>query len=382
MRHDRRPSGPLLAGALALSLIGTQTAHAKTFDVPCEDPALASVMSTVNTNGEEDVVWLAPSCVYALATALIVDDDSGFPVTIHGRSATISGSDQHTAIVVNPGSTLYLGGVTVSDGFSTGDGGAIQNLGALTLTDSTVSGSDAVRGGGIFNFDNGRLTLIRSTVSGNTTSGDGAGIHNRRGRLTLLDSTVSGNAVAGTSGNGGGLYSFGATARVTLTNSTFSGNSSRFGAGVFDDEGAMVVSQTTFSDNFIKDGGNGAGIYYRNYSGAGKLRLSNSIVANSLFEFGNGYECVRDPNFSAVATSGGNLIEDGSCDIPGVLSGDPLLAPLTGSPAHHPLLVGSKAIDAGGHVDCAGVDQRGEQRPLDGDDDGTAVCDLGAYERP
>lgn len=380
MRNGRRPFGPVhVAIALAFALMQLETAQAKTFNVPCDSLAFSSALVAVSTNGEEDVVWLKPSCVYALATPVIIDDD-GFPVTIHGREATLSGSNQRTVVVVNPAASLDLNMVTVTNGFSTEDGGAIQNLGRLTITDSTISNSEAVRGAGIVNYENGRLTVIRSTVSGNTASTDGGGIYNRRGRVTLIDSTLSGNAAAPTGGNGGGIYSLGNTARVSLMNSTFTANSARFGAGVFNDEGTMVVSQTTFSANVIMDGGNGAGIYYRNYTGVGRLRLGNSLVANSVFEFDNGYECVRDPSFSSVTLSGGNLIEDASCSLGGVLAGDPLLGAPVGAPAHHPLLTGSKAIDAGGVTDCAGVDQRARPRPRDGDHDGTAGCDLGAYE--
>lgn len=380
MRNGKPTFGPLhVAIALAFALCRIETAQAKTFNVPCDPLALSSALVASNTNGEEDVIWLKPSCVYALATPVIIDDD-GSPVTIHGREATLTGSGQRTVIVVNPATTLDLNTVTVTDGFSADDGGAIQNLGVLTLTDCTISNSEAVRGAGIVNYENGRLTLIRSTVSGNTASTDGGGIYNRRGRVTLIDTTVSGNAAAPTQGIGGGIYSLGNTARVALTNSTFTANSARFGAGVFNDEGTLVVSQTTFASNVIRDGGNGAGIYYRNYSGVGKLRLGNSLIANSSFEFGNGYECVRDPSFGAVTLSGGNLIEDGSCSLGGVLSGDPLLGDPVGAPAHHPLLTGSKAIDAGGNPECAGVDQRGRPRPRDGDRNGTTVCDLGAYE--
>jgi hypothetical protein len=41
---------------------------------------------------------------------------------------------------------------------------------------------------------------------------------------------------------------------------------------------------------------------------------------------------------------------------------------------------GSPAIDAGGSAGCVATDQRGVARPIDGDEDGTATCDIGAFE--
>jgi hypothetical protein len=223
-------------------------------------------------------------------------------------------------------------------------------------------------------------------VSGNTASDDGGGIANRSGRLALIASTVSGNSAEASDGLGGGVYNddYGSPARATATlvNCTLSGNSSRFGAGVFNDEGLVAVSHCTISDNTILGGGSGGGIYHRNYSGSGIFKLGNSIVANSRSEVGGGYDCIRDPYLpdNPITSSGGNLVEDSQCEVVGAFAADPRLGDLTGQPAHHPLLPGSPAIDLAQNPNCAGVDQRGVARPVDGNEDGFVICDLGAYE--
>ena len=64
-------------------------------------------------------------------------------------------------------------------------------------------------------------------------------------------------------------------------------------------------------------------------------------------------------------------------------AGDPLLGPLAdngGKTLTHGLLPGSMAIDAGHKAGCPEKDQRGYSRPADGDEDGTAECDIGAFE--
>jgi hypothetical protein len=278
--------------------------------------------------------------------------------------------------VVSPTAVLSLEEVTVRDGRSTGDGGAIQNLGVLSVTDSTVADSEAQTGGGVVNYENGRLTLVRSTVAGNRAEDLGAGIRNRGGRLTLVDSTLSGNTATGVAASGGGLYSAGSGARVKLVNTTVSGNRSHAGAGVFSGGGAMAVHDSTLTHNQVPEGGNGGGLYVR----AGSLKLAHSIVANSVFE-ANGDECVVEATGTILPTRA-NLVEDGSCALAGALSGDPLLGAPTGAPAHYPLQPGSPAIDASDDTQyCAAVDQRGE--PLrDGDRDGLIRCDLGSYEAP
>ena len=124
---------------------------------------------------------------------------------------------------------------------------------------------------------------------------------------------------------------------------------------------------------------------YGIFAVAGSVTLQNTVVANNS-QFPDTPQ--RDPaNCSGSVTSRGNNLDgDGTCSLtgPGDLSKvDPKLGPLAdyGGPTQtQALLPGSPAIDAGSNVDCPATDQRGFQRPRDGDGNGTQVCDIGAFE--
>jgi CSLREA domain-containing protein len=126
--------------------------------------------------------------------------------------------------------------------FSTNSNNAISNDGVATLTNSTLSGNF---GSGVYNT--GTATLSQCTVTDNST-GNGGGVYNG-GRVTLSDCTLSGNSA---SDSGGGVYNFGLAA--TLTNCTLAGNSAALGGGLANFFGATLTN-CTISDNTAIDGG-------------------------------------------------------------------------------------------------------------------------------
>lgn len=327
--------------------------------------------------GGGGALYNAPATGIATLTGCTFTNNIG-PDQALGQDAAGGGAIQ------NRGS-LMLAGCTLSAN-SAQHGGAIRNFGSATLSRCTLFANFAVIQGGALHNQEGAMTVDLSTIAGNGTGNVAAGVYNSA-ELTVMRSTLNGNVAA----EGGGLYNEGgppiddgdpapAVGTLTIGNSTFSGNRAFAGGGLFN-KGRVLMANCTLFRNHADEGG---GI--RNLGG-GQMKVGNTLLASN----GAGGNAVSDGG-SFLTSFGGNLDSDGTCGFgatqdqsgtPGAPL-DPMLGPLqnnAGPTQTHALLPGSPAIDAGIDAERPGdTDQRGFRRIADGDRDGTARIDIGAFE--
>jgi uncharacterized repeat protein (TIGR01451 family)/CSLREA domain-containing protein len=301
------------------------------------------------------------------------DLDISDDLTINGASTSTTivdggGLDRVFDIAPNGQSpTVTIQNLTIRKGKATGAaGGAILiTRGTVTLTACSLTDNQAdVNGGAIANVG-GSLTVNTSTLNANSATGNGGGLFNV-GTATLTRSTISGNSA---SVLGGGLYNGGT---ATLTNSTLSGNNATLqGGGVYNANTVSSSATISFSTLAFNIAPSGGGVY-----NAGGVTLTSTLLGSN-----SGGNCV-----GPITSGGFNLDSDGSCALNAATDQnniDPLLGPLAsngGPTATHALMTGSPAIDTASSTGYPEQDQRGVTRPADGNNDGSAISDIGAYE--
>jgi parallel beta-helix repeat protein len=288
---------------------------------------------------------------------------------LQNASASLAGAihNSGTATVTN---------ATFSGNSAGGDGGAVANReGNFTILSSQFTGNSSHGYGGAINNDSpdyqGVTTIVNCTISGNSSDRSGGGAAVLRGGLNLQNSTISANSAMD---EGGGFTAYGGNGQGVATNCTFSGNRSSRGGGISVTAGeVLALLNCTVADNRASTAGGGA-------SNAGTLNSKNTIIANNTS--GDGPDLkgkLNSQGFNLIGNTGG-----GSGFVTGdLLNVNPVLGPLqdNGGPTFtQALYTGSPAIDAGTNTGAPSTDQRGQLRPQDGDSNGTATVDIGAFE--
>jgi hypothetical protein len=187
--------------------------------------------------------------------------------------------------------------ITVQSAADDGPGSLRQAIAGTSNGDKinvVVNGTIALTSGELLVKQNLTITGPGShgTISGNNTS---RVFHITPGTTVTLDSlTITNGAAATDAGNfpanaGGGVYSDHAS--LTVSNCTVTGNSARFGGGIFsntenDNNGSLTIGNTTVTNNSATYGG---GIYNDGEGGNAIATINNcAITSNTAGVLGGG----------------------------------------------------------------------------------------------
>lgn len=392
----------LPAGIYTLTIAGISEDAAATGDLDITDDLTLSGIDQNNTiidgGGIDRVFHVDPSDsnkLVNISKLSIVNGDA--PDMIGSRNYAGGGIGNHGILTltnvtlrdnytgVAAGGGYGIGGGLYNDGFLTldqvvirenhaGGGGGVWNEGILDVTNSIITnhynGMSIGGGGGLWNL--AYATVQYSTISSNNAGRAGGILNGTLGEITIQNSVISKNTARGA--YGGGIYNEG---YAVLKNSTLSGNSALTNGGGISNENIAHLTNVTISNNIA---GQGGGIYT-----TGDMEIKSSIIAS------NTNNCA---GFGTISSLGYNLDDTNLCGFAAtgdLVNTNPLLGTLqdNGGPTFtQALLTGSPAIDTGNPGGCTNNsgaviflhDQRGYVRPVDGDTNGSTICDIGAFE--
>ena len=326
-------------------------------------------------------------------------------ITLSSTLPDLSGTE-----IAGPGAS----DLTISGG---GSFGVFLVEGYASIHDVTIANGSRSQGAGVYVQDGAGLDVARVVFSGNTISTDpgqgGALFADDVTFMRIVDSTFVNNRGP----DGGAIFSGDNSTDITITNSTFASNAAVHGVGgaiANGSSGGLAIVNCTFSGNSATV--NGGAIALTTSTGStpdtGSITITNATVAGdaaetsggAIYNFGLGVVTLestivaRTTNHgcSGAITDGGYNLEDGTtCGFSGTSrSGtDPRfdsdgLQDNGGATSTIALEATSAAVDAipSGANGCGTTivtDQRGTgySRPVDGNGDGVAACDIGAFEQ-
>lgn len=444
MKRITRFTCPLLLSVTLPAFANTLELRVTTFadedDGQCslEHCSLREAISAGNAAGQAKIYLRAGDYRLGLPNARdadgrIIDEDANLTgdldvrgeLTIVGKGiyrTTVRGESLDRVLEVQPEGRLSLRALAITGGNTPYRGAGLENHGSAELVDMMLSGNftaaDSVigQGGGIHNT--GRLLILRSTVGANRTTGSatdtgrGGGIYNS-GELYIRNSGIVANSCgdAQNSGEGCGIFSSG---QADIARSYFWLNETATGSGAaILNHGQLLLSNSTLSGNrgsgtssaALQNGSAGvdnrsvtlklvhstiASNQVRGLTNEATINLRNSIIGGNTLA-GQPSNCSNGDSIISYQESGlllgqayGNncpatlYVPDSSIFVNHLFPLSIVGEGMAGTYAHR-LRPTSFAIDSGWGA-CSSHDQRGVARPRDGDGDGRALCDLGAYE--
>lgn len=351
----------------------------------------------------------------------VVQAISSGPVTLDGLTLTGGNADSFSSGNARRGGGFYLfnGTGTVIDcdfvgNFGRDGGGIHANFGAIDVHNSAFVGNSAQFGGGL--YATGADTLVTGSSFVSNTASSFGGAMRRAGGLTNSFDAIDCEFDSNSAITGGAIELFVNTPGPTFERCSFRNNhANSFGGAIANLSEGMTVANCLFEGNTAgseagaigtshngsgpagpdivnttvvnNDAGIGGGI--SSLSSVGVTRVLNSIVWGNTDGNGSGFSSqinqdrLTSPNTFTVAHSiVTGLVVAGPYDNGTNTSADPEF--VDGSLGDYRLSGFSPAIDLGDNAfvpgGVAALDLDDEARIVDGDADGTATADAGAYE--
>ena len=215
---------------------------------------------TTNVNNYDELINSINKAKYILTPQYIINLNKGdynatktivwksfsnSNLIINGNGITLNGQNKCQFIKIGTNSKLTLNNIILTNFTAQEDGGAINNNGELTITESTLNNNTAKYGGAINN--NGELTITESTLNNNTAQEDGGAINNNEGELTITESTLQQNTAQW---YGGAIYNW--KGDLTITESTLTENTAGYGGAIHNNEGELTITESTLQQGMVE----------------------------------------------------------------------------------------------------------------------------------
>jgi uncharacterized repeat protein (TIGR01451 family) len=220
-------------------------------------------------------------------------------LTIQGQSQNgtiINGTGTNWIFHINPGCNVTIQNLTLTNGKRIDMGGAIQNNGNLTLTNCTFANNTAANGGAICNQRSSNMTVSDCTFIGNSGTSVGGGAIITFGSSYVSDSIFTNNTAA----INGGAINIQSGGNLTVSGSTFNGNSAHSLGGIISSLGSANIIGNIFINNLSPYGG---GIATRGFTPTvhfNRFYNNTAPIIDGLVDAENNWWGSNNPDFSSL----------------------------------------------------------------------------------
>jgi hypothetical protein len=270
----------------------------------CDETALTEALAgggavTFDCGGPKMILILNAQVITQSTTI-----DGGGIITITGGLAT-------RLFEVHEGASLALRDIALDSGNSAGGaGGAIHNVGALTLERTIIQYSQtsiANNGGAIYAA--GPVTIDNSQLTHNSAGNGGAlFVVGPDARVEIVDSLIDNNHALKTTGNGGAIH-VGSLSEVIIRDSSLFNNDALGDGGAIYNTGRLTSDHTDYITNQTTLDPNAS---FRGYGGAiasrGTLTMTGGTVYGNASRFGGGLYIGQALSPTVSQLSGSTLI--------------------------------------------------------------------------